>query len=229
MLPETNPDIIYVPAATLRGGYRDLATAVDALLYPDACIPDIIRQNVRYRDYEREHGARAAVNLLVEEAPALGRDAESLSRSVYLLKSSPIADYDIQAWPIDKPFTLCGHRFESLRDLQACVEMTGDAEISRFSYFSMALKDYKHIDGLHVGSVTEGYPRFDSYDDCDTRSYQNFMISREPITKGMIKAFAGLPVRTNYCKVEEKIPAEWLPLVYYVGDYNYIQIATPKD
>ena len=42
-------------------------------------------------------------------------------------------------------------------------------------------------------------------------------------------AFAGLPVRTNYCKVEEKIPAEWLPLVYYVGDYNYIQIATPKD
>ena len=227
MIPET--DLIYVPAPMLHDGFSTLREGVAALRYPYNYIENIVRQNVRYRDYERLHGARAVVNLLIGEAPQIGVDTIQVNRAVAYLKSNPIADYDIQCLPVDKAFTICGHIFADFAELRNCVELTGGARPDPiYGYHSTPLM-HDDIDGLHVGMLCEAYPRFDEFDDCDNRTYQNYMFSDKPITQSMLKAFASLPQSSNYCKITEKIPADRLPLVYYVGDYNFIQIATAKE
>jgi len=229
MLPETDLHAVYVPAPFFKGSFPTLADAVKNLPYPDSYIENIIRQNIRYRDYEREHGARAVTERLINEAPILGQNQNRISRAIEYLESNPIGNNDIQCHPISAPMTLGGHTFANFAELRKAVELIGPASFfSDNSYYTYTPERHTSIDGLHIGLVYANYPRFDSSDDCDNRSYQNYIICDRPITPAMLKELAQMQHRLNYCIVTEQLSAEWLPLVYYEGDYNYLKIATPR-
>ena len=76
--------------------------------------------------------------------------------------------------------------------------------------------------------IDKSYPKFDSYDYSDTRCYENYIFAPKPITKEQMQQYANIKLESNYCMVHEHIPAENLPILYYVGEGPYMVLATSK-
>ena len=49
------------------------------------------------------------------------------------------------------------------------------------------------------------------------------------ITKDQMQQYANIQFDSNYCMLHEQIPAEYLPVLYYVGDGPYMVLATKKS
>ena len=138
---------------------------------------------------------------------------------------NPIADYDIQMYHIDDDITILGHTFHGLKDVRQHCEMTA----SLGSYlFCFPTKEHIPLENIHVGIIDKSYPKFDSYDYSDTRCYENYIFAPKPITKEQMQQYANIKLESNYCMVHEHIPAENLPILYYVGEGPYMVLATPK-
>ena len=51
-----------------------------------------------------------------------------------------------------------------------------------------------------------------------------------PVTQPeQMQQYANIKLESNYCMVHEHIPAENLPILYYVGDGPYMVLATKKS
>lgn len=194
-------------------------------------IAKIVMYNIKFRDCLRSKGIEGVIQMLIDEAPIIALD----SKAVNYLKQAwqerlkeHIADYDIQCLPKNSKIDIDGYRFDGLNDIEAQVEMSGNPRHT-FSKWS-AHKEYKHnSSGLHIGNIWESYPVFDSYDSSDDRSYDNFMFSKTPMTEEMMELYCKQVKRySDACMVHEYIPTDFLPVLYYNGDSDYVLLATTK-
>lgn len=87
----------------------------------------------------------------------------------------------------------------------------------------------KRRGNIHVGKVWQSYPCFDSSDYAtETRSYQNYLVRNKPITNDDMQKVKNLPTVGCLEKINEKMPIDALPLVYYSGDGGFMLVATPR-
>lgn len=70
---------------------------------------------------------------------------------------------------------------------------------------------------------------FDSSDASDGRSYNNYVISMEPLTEEKMDEYCDrIRASSNACMVHEYIPEDLLPIVYWDGDSDNVLVATAK-
>ena len=194
-------------------------------------IDDIVMYNIRFRDCLREKGLYGVIKMLISEAPAIVHDIKALAklREVWTDRMKKhIADYDIQCLPKDSLILIDDYLFNGLDEIDAHSEICGNPT-HRFSKWHTREGYIHNPAGLHVGNIWESYPRFDSSDDCDCRSYNNYVISKKPLTEEIMDEYCN-KISSNFdnCMVHEYIPKEFLPIVYWNGDSDYILLATAK-
>ena len=194
-------------------------------------IDDIVFYNIRFRDCLREKGIDGVINMLINEAPIIALEIKALD---YLKEKwmdrmkEHIADYDIQCLPKDSLILIGDYLFNGLDEIETHVEISGNPHYVYNKWY--ALEGYIHnAAGLHVGNIWESYPKFDSYDDCDSRSFNNYVFSMQPLTEAMMDQYCKhVDIGSNACMVHENIPEQYLPLLYYDGDSDYVLLATAK-
>lgn len=195
-------------------------------------IDKIVMYNIRFRDCLRTYGIEGVIKMLIDEAPAVAQDTKALDdlRSKWTNRMKEhIADYDIQCLPKDSRMCIDGYWFEGLKDVEAQIEITGTPEYLFRSWYKR--EDYKHNpSGLHVGNIWKSYPKFDSSDANDGRSYNNYVFSKTPLTEEMMEDYCSrIKAPFDSCMVHENIPADLLPILYYDGDSNCVLLATAKE
>lgn len=216
------------------GDYPDLDSAVRALQAGKSSLryhlDDIVQYNVRYRDYLHEHGNEALVELMLSEAPTLKDSPDDVEYLRCWLKDKlkAVATYDIQCYNINDTFSVFGKEIHGLEQLRKSAEVSL-YESSSKPNVSRSSKSSDTIEGLYVGEMYMSYPKFDSYDWGDDRTYQNYIIRNRPISDGEMLKLHSLPSGMNYIRVHEHIPESMLPMVYYSGDGNYMLVATKKE
>lgn len=81
-------------------------------------------------------------------------------------------------------------------------------------------------DGVYVAWDREQYPCFDDYDRMsENRYYTNFYMANsygELYEKS--KIIAGIKPSVNYCKLHQSVPLEVLPMIYYCGEGDTMEI-----
>lgn len=216
-----------------RGGeYETLGDAVQSLIENEDTfhLGDIMQYNIRYRDYLREHGIDNLVELMLSEAPTLQQDKKAVNE-IYrrFERIGGIADYDIQCYDITKPIPVLGKELP--------LNTIGGKNVEWFLSESRLdepepWRNEHAIEnefGLHLGQVYENYPRFDSSDGSDARSYQNYIVRTSPIRKKEMLELMKVEALGNRQRVHEHLPKHLLPVLYYVGDGRYALLATAKS
>ena len=216
-----------------NGEFDTLADAVAMLAKTDDTryyIGDIMRYNIRYRDYLRVHGIDALIELMMSEAPALRADKEIEEQLRFRFECmGGVADYDIQCYDVSRPIPVLGKQL-------VLSEMTGrDIEYylteSLFPNPQASPNEYYRDRGLelHLGKVYDDYPRFDSSDALDGRTYDNYLIRTSRINPKEMEELISVKSDGNFCKVHEHIPEHLLPILYYSGTGRYALLATKKE
>ena len=130
----------------------------------------------------------------------------------------------IQKVSINEDVEILGHVFHGLKDIQEHVEMSLYKSYSRGQAHA---REPKACCDVYVGEMWMPYPCFDAEDFAnEDRTYQNYILRKRPITQDDMKALSELPSKGNECRISECMPAEVLPLVYYVGDGDTMLVAT---
>lgn len=215
--------------------FRNLQEAIDYVqkmrdgLY--VYIVEIVLYNVRFRDCLREKGVEGVIDMLIAEAPIIALDfkgIDHLKKTWYERMKEHVADYDIQCLPKNSRICINGCWFNGLDDIEAQVEISGCPRHTYYRWFSC--KEYRrNLYGLHIGNIWESYPMFDSSDASDGRSYNNYLFSKMPLTETIMEKYCKeIKVNFDFCMVHEDIPSEFLPLLYYNGDSDWILLATEK-
>lgn len=191
-------------------------------------IPEIIMNNICYRDYLRNYGIETFIMRLVADVPELKEDHKLLHslREWYEEEGKTLSGYDIQCYNIKDTITVMGHEFHGLEDVIAHRSAYG-----RIGYSYMSLNECtpkKIAPNLYVSEFYASYPIFDSYDIGDDRTYQNYVFTNAPISGEKVKEIAEVRHNYNYCMVHERIPDQLLPILYYCGDGDYMILATKK-
>ena len=192
-------------------------------------ICDIVEYNIQYRDCLRENGIDGLIELLCAETPSF-RDEEGAIKELHgwYSKLGGIADYDIQCYGLDDEFNVLGHTFQGLKEMRHRVEMFCFEGYTGFKTFTPD-ETVSSPDGLHVGMMFESYPKFDSYDAGDDRSYDNYIIRKKEISTSDMENLSQIPSLYNDKRIHEHIPADMLPILYYGGSEDYILLATAKE
>lgn len=188
---------------------------------------DMMLHNVIIRDAMRSFGVRKVVEHIREFAP---NNKELQERFDFFIDRHPdgsIGNLDIQVFSIIEDVDILGHTFHGLEDIIAYREMSLCEEyMSKDPARSVTPK--KH-GSLHVGEVWQSYPCFDSSDYAtETRSYQNYLIRNKPVTNSDMQKIKNLPTVGCLEKINEKMPIDALPLVYYYGDGGFMLVAPPR-
>lgn len=195
-------------------------------------IDKIVFYNIRFRDCLREKGIDGVIKMLIKEAPAVANDAkaiEDLNWKWTDRKKEHIADYDIQCLPKDSLILIGDYLFNGLDEIETQVEITGNPT-HIYSKWYVLEGNIHNPAGLHIGNIWESYPKFDSYDDCDSRSFNNYVFSMQPLTEAMMDQYCKhVDIISDVCMVHEFIPKELLPILYYDGDSDNVLLATAKD
>lgn len=192
-------------------------------------IVNIVLYNIRYRDCLRANGIDGVIKMLTDEAPDIVHDTQALDwlkRMWTDRMKEHIADYNIQCLPKNGRICIEGCWFDGLEDIEDQVEMLGNPRHMYSRWYSK--EDYKrNMSGLHVGNIWVSYPKFDSFDDADDRSYNNYVFTKEPLTERMMDEFCKqIPAYYDDCMVHEDIPNALLPVLYYNGDSDYVLLAS---
>lgn len=213
------------------GEFETLAEAVQSLMEHNDTfhLGDIFQYNVYYRKYCREHGIDETVELMLREAPALRGDKKAINE-IYRRYDDieQLGDYDIQCYNIQDTIELFGKKIHGLEQLHDCSEIFVGEYYSKPDVWRPE-KERPSIEGLHIGQMYMSYPKFDSSDWGDDRTYQNYIIRDHPIGNVEMFRFHDLPSGSNAIRVHEHIPESMLPMVYYSGDGNYMLVATKKE
>lgn len=195
-------------------------------------IGNIVFNNIRFRDCLREKGMDGVVMMLRDEASAIALEKEAIDR----LKEKwtdrmeeHIADYDIQCLPKDSLILIGDYLFNGLDEIMTQVEMAGNPKHTYRKWYNVGGFE-QNAAGLHIGNIWESYPTFDSFDDADGRSYDNYIFSKQPLTEAMMDRYCKeVSANFNACMVHEYIPQDLLPILYYNGDSDYILLASAKS
>ena len=184
--------------------------------------------NVVLRDAMRSLGVKNVLDQIRELVP----DDEKMRRWCdAFVKEYPdgsIGDLDIQVYSIEEDVEILGHIFHGLDDIKAYVEMTL-YENDR-SKESARHGSPEKCGDVHVGEVRMSYPCFDSSDyDCENRSYQNYIVRKEAISVDELWKVKNLPTSGNFKMIDEQMPIDVLPMVYYQGDGGCMLVATPRS
>ncbi len=213
--------------------FNSLQKAYRYFMYVKYCdfsylIANIIQYNICYRDYLREYGIELLIEKLCDEAPELNNDSNTIDclRKWWNDCGSCIAEYDIQCYHIQDEITILGHTFNGLNDIIKHCEMTCKEGLPGMIYCS-PLERKKQAD-IHVGEIYERYPIFDSSDLKDRRAFRNFIFRHSPICEMDMRDALTIPHRCNFCMVNESIPHDMLPILYYKGDGEHMLLATGK-
>ena len=225
---------VYFPVYN-GGEYQNLTEAVEEVQQRPGglsiYIADIVLYNIRFRDCLREQGIEGVIQMLIDEAPAIAEDTKAQDELRWKWTErldKRIADYDIQCLPKDSRMCIDGCWFDGLDDVKQQVEMAGNPRHT-YSRWSAYEKYKPNPAGLHVGNLWESYPRFDSYDDSDGRSFDNYVFSKVPLTEEMMENYCKqIRAPYNFCMVHEHIPADLLPVLYYVGEGDMVLLATER-
>lgn len=130
----------------------------------------------------------------------------------------------IEKVSIKDDIEILGHVFHGLKDIQEHVEMS---LYKCYSRGQANVREPKACCNVHVGEMWMPYPCFDAEDFAnEDRTYQNYILRERPITQDDMKTLSELPSKGNECRISECMPAEMLPLVYYVGDGDTMLVAT---
>jgi len=194
-------------------------------------IENIVMYNIRFRDCLRENGIDGVISMLIGESPTIAAETKAidcLMNEWFGSMEKHIASYDIQYLPKNEWFLVEDCWFEGINDVDSQVEMYGSVK-------SYNIKCFAHQGcksnpaGIHIGHFQENYPIFDSYDASDNRKYNNYVFSRNPLTEErMEQYFNKVSSHMDFCMVHEKIPEEFLPILYYNGSSDYILLAVDK-
>ncbi len=125
---------------------------------------------------------------------------------------------------------ILGHVFHGLKEIKAAVEMSASPfshdEIDK-EYVDKKMPDAQ-IQGVHVAEIWQSYPCFDFEDRMnENRTYQNYFFSDKPFTPERIcEIYQKCHEQFNFGLINENMPAEYAPAVYYVGDRDKMVYAT---
>lgn len=193
---------------------------------------NVVQYNIRFRDCLRIRGIEGVIRMLIEECPSLSNEEEELDDLRKWWKErmeERIGDYDIQCYPRDAQLKIYGCLFNGLSDVESQIEMSASDKYRWDETEVYSNREYKlNSSGLHVGQLWMSYPTFDSYDASDGRSYDNYIIRKNPITAGDMKQLSEVRRGSNACRVHESIDPTLLPIIYHDGDDKYILVATAK-
>lgn len=211
---------------TFRGAYRTLHQPNYG--WSDRMLADIVRYNVCFRDYMREHGAEALIALMCCDVPELACDESTLRHFRKWAAGVSLADYDIQCHLIDAEITVLGHTFKGLNDIRSHV-----GPVCRIGY-EEELDFLQHdghatSEGIYAGLFYKDYPILDCYDSGDDRTYQNYVFSRAPLTGAVMRRiYDTVPKDANTRMVHERVPEDNLPVLWYEGDGRQMLLASAK-
>ena len=128
---------------------------------------------------------------------------------------------------IDEDVELLGHVFHGLQDIEAHVELSLYKDISRGT---ASVRKPEAVCEVHVGEQWYPYPCFDAEDFAnEDRTYRNYIFRREPLTQADMQALSDFPAQNNYCRIQQEMHADMLPMVYYCGDGPTMVVATEED
>ena len=230
---KTVPSKMNIVFPRYRGGeYETLGDAVQSLIDNEDTfhLGDIMQYNIRYRDYLREHGIDNLVEQMLREAPTLRQDKKAVNE-IYkrFERMGGIADYDIQCYDIMKPIPVLGKELPFSTIGGKNVEwFLGESRLGEPDPWRNK-QSIENEFGLHLGQVYDSYPRFDSSDWSDDRSYQNYIIRTSPIRKKELLELMKVETLGNRQRVHEHLPKHLLPVLYSVGDGRYALLATAKS
>lgn len=189
-------------------------------------LTEIVKYNIFYRDYLREHGIDSLIKKIIEEVSELSEDKKALNHLREWATKEKVAIYDIQCYNIKDKITVLGHTFDGLEDVIKHRELIGKEFMRGFDCF--APQNVNVYSDIHIGELYENYPIFDSYDLGDDRTYQNYIFRKDKISRQDMETAFAVYHKGNFCMVHEQIPINLLPLLYYNGDGNYMLLATKK-
>ena len=231
MKPQLNP----MPSLVCISNYFETSyfstwqDALKALYQSDrigAELDRFIQYNIVMRDILRQKGIEALLEDIFAIVPKDNISALTIRYITKYWTENPIADYDIQMYHIDDDIAILGHTFHGLKGVRQHCEMIASMGSQLYCF---PTKEHIPLENIHVGMIDKSYPKFDSYDYSDTRCYENYIFAPQPITKEQMQQYANIKQESNYCMVHEHIPAEHLPILYYVGDGPYMVLATKKS
>ena len=189
-------------------------------------LQDIVAYTLRYRDYLRNNGIDATIQLLIDEVPELKEETNALDwlRDYYTYEK--VASYDIRCYDIRDKITVLGYEFKGLKDVIAHSSMAGVNHYSEVTVYERTPRRRKK--GITVVELYEHYPVFDSYDIGDDRTYQNYFFIKGDVSSEEVEKRAKLSDGVNYCMAHEELPEDMLPVLYYKGDGDYMILAQKK-
>lgn len=137
-------------------------------------------------------------------------------------------NYTIHTVSIYDSIVILGHRFNGLVEIRKAVELF--MRDNREPY-QASMERHQPVEGVHVLCNYEPYPTFDIYDAmCEDRDYENYFFLDRPFTKKETDAIADVHPRASFCKVYEGMSLPFgMPVIYYYGDDDTMQVAFPAD
>lgn len=188
-------------------------------------LKDIVLYNIPLRDRMREIGILAFGEELKQLRPGDEEFAKYVNGFVYNYKDVQLADFDIQLYAAIDDFTIGGHTFHGLDELEAKINLKASASIIGGCYFSEG--DSKTAP--FVGELYERYPCFDSSDYAtENHYYENYIVRDRAITREELQELSATKGGGNRKKLTEQTPVKMLPMVYYDGDSGFILVGTVK-
>lgn len=184
-------------------------------------LKEMMFYNVPVRNAIREKGINYVAEKILSFVPANQGLATKMEEIVKNYAGEELGDLDIQMMPDTAPLCFFGKRV-TYEELFECREV---GIYARGEPFPIERKNEK----LHVACIFEGYPCFDEHDYAyENRSYWNFFISDRPFTEQDCLEMSEMRRKYNACYVCESLPAKYLPAIYWVGDGNFILVATER-
>ena len=186
---------------------------------------DMMLHNVVLRDAMRNFGVKKVINQIKEFAPASEKLEELFERFQNKYSDDCIGNLDIQVYSVTENFQIFGETLHGLDDILAYMEIS-----IGINQTSASIEKPEKRGELHVGQLWERYPCFDLSDYAtERRFYQNYIIRKEPIRKTEILQLKELPSFGNSKRINERIPFDMLPMVYYVGEGGFMLVATCRE
>lgn len=188
---------------------------------------DMMLHNVILRDAMRSFEVRKVIDHIREFAPDNKKLQERFDSFIEDYPDESIGNLDIQVYAITEDVEILGHTFHGLEDIMAYREMSlCERYMSKDPATCVTPRKRGNI---HVGEVWQSFPCFDSSDyDTENRSYQNYLVRNRPITHADMQKIRNLPTVGCLEKINERMPVDALPLVYYHGNGGFMLVATPR-
>lgn len=190
-------------------------------------LPEIVLYNIEQRDMLRVMGMHAYIEYLKVKCPRLAADTMAIDTLLSLWEQiKHIANYDIQCYHIRDKFTVLGHTFHELKDLECHCSVKGKLSYGDFHVWRDKCQS---LGNIHIGKLFQSHMILNSDDWGDYQAYQNYIFRPHPITDEDMTTAKSIATNLHFCMISEAIPEHLLPIIYYRGDGNYMLLATKKD